>query len=69
MTRQIINTGTQANDGTGDTLRVAATKINENFAELYTTVGGDAGASTRLTDSGVTFLGLSFNTRLGFVEG
>lgn len=69
MTRQIINTGTQANDGTGDTLRVAGTKINENFAELYSTVGGDPGASTRLTDSGVTFLGLSYNTRLGFVEG
>jgi hypothetical protein len=69
MARQIINTGTVANDGTGDTLRVAGTKINENFAELYSTVGGDVGGSTRLTDSGVTFLGLSYNTRLGFVEG
>jgi hypothetical protein len=69
MARQTINTGTTANDGSGDTLRVAGTKINENFVELYTTVGGGVGNPTRLTDSGVTFLGLSYNTRLGFVEG
>jgi len=69
MARQTINTGTTANDGSGDTLRVAGTKINENFVELYTTVGGGTGNPTRLTDSGVTFLGLSYNTRLGFVEG
>lgn len=35
MTRQIINVGSVANDGTGDALRFAFTKTNENFAELY----------------------------------
>lgn len=35
MARQTIVTGTLANDGTGDSLRVAGTKINSNFLELY----------------------------------
>ena len=35
MARQTINIGTTANDGTGDPLRTAFDKINDNFAELY----------------------------------
>ena len=35
MARQIINVGVTANDGTGDGLRTAFIKSNENFAELY----------------------------------
>lgn len=35
MARQNIFTGTTANDGTGDTLRSAFTKVNANFVELY----------------------------------
>ena len=42
MARQTLNRGTVANDGTGDTLRTAAQKINENFSELYTAIGGDS---------------------------
>lgn len=42
MTRQNINVGSSANDGTGDTLRNAGTKINQNFQELYTQLGGDS---------------------------
>jgi hypothetical protein len=38
MSQQIINTGVIANDGTGDNLRVAATKSNDNFTELYTLI-------------------------------
>ena len=58
MTRQIINRGTTANDGTGDTLRTAAQKINENFSELYTIVGGDSGTSQVSFDSdGILFEG------------
>ena len=34
MTIQTINLGNYANDGTGDDLRVAFTKVNENFAAL-----------------------------------
>lgn len=35
MARQTISRGSVANDGTGDSLRVAAGKINDNFEELY----------------------------------
>lgn len=35
MAQQIITTGNVAGDGTGDPLRDAFTKINENFTELY----------------------------------
>lgn len=35
MTQQLINVGTAANDGTGDSLRVGGQKINDNFTELY----------------------------------
>ena len=34
-TRKILNIGSFANDGTGDTLRDAADKINHNFSHLY----------------------------------
>ena len=51
MTKLVIANGTTANDGTGDTLRSAATKINSNFSEIYTILGGD---STALT-SKITF--------------
>lgn len=36
MAKQLINTGSIANDGTGDTLRVAFNKVNNNTNELYT---------------------------------
>ena len=35
MARQAINIGSSANDGTGDPLRTAFDKINDNFIELY----------------------------------
>ena len=38
MTKQIIETGSSANDGTGDTLRTGAQKINANFTELYNSI-------------------------------
>jgi len=33
MAQEIINIGTTPNDGTGDPLRTAFTKVNENFTE------------------------------------
>ena len=51
MTRQNIGIGTLANDGTGDTLRSAGEKINENFVELYLKLGGDSDVLT----AGVAF--------------
>ena len=35
MARQNINIGTIANDGTGDDLRTAMQKVNDNFVEVY----------------------------------
>lgn len=40
MAQQTINIGTVANDGTGDPLRSAFDKVNDNFTELYG-FGGD----------------------------
>lgn len=60
MTRQNISTGSSANDGTGDTLRSAGTKINANFTEIYTFLGGNASTlSTQvsLEDSSIVFEG------------
>ncbi len=36
MALQTVNIGTTANDGTGDQLRVAFDKLNDNFNEVYT---------------------------------
>ena len=64
MARQNISTGSSANDGTGDTLRSAATKINANFTEIYDFLGtpGDSStlaSSVRFEDSAVLFEGLT----------
>jgi hypothetical protein len=45
MTQQTINLGTYANDGTGDDLRTAFTKVNANFTDLYTTISNLNGAN------------------------
>lgn len=39
MSKQTINTGVILNDGSGDTLRVAGGKINDNFGEIYSKLG------------------------------
>ena len=41
MAQQTINIGTVANDGTGDPLRSAFDKVNDNFTELYADDAGD----------------------------
>ena len=72
MARQTLNRGTTANDGTGDTLRTAAQKINENFEELYLSIGGDSATATvTLTEDGIVFEGQTeddFETTLIAVE-
>jgi len=71
MTRQNIGIGSSANDGNGDTLRQAGTKINSNFAEVYALLGGgdSSNLSSQITleTDAVTFEGTSandFETRL-----
>ena len=39
MAKQVINTGNTVNDGTGDSLRSAGAKINQNFDEIYSILG------------------------------
>ena len=39
MAQQTINIGTVANDGTGDPLRTAFDKTNDNFTEVYAGLG------------------------------
>ena len=39
MAKQLIGIGSSANDGTGDNLRVGADKVNDNFNEIYSTIG------------------------------
>ena len=48
MAQQNINIGSSANDGTGDPLRTAFDKINDNFNELY---GSTAEANDLIEDS------------------
>ena len=48
MAQQTINIGSAANDGTGDPLRTAFDKINDNFNELY---GSTAEANDLVEDS------------------
>jgi len=74
MTRQNLDLGTTANDGTGDTLRQAGTKINTNFQELYQKLGGDSNSlsgSISVGAAGVTFEGSTednFETSLVVVD-
>jgi hypothetical protein len=39
MAREILNSGVNPNDGSGDSLRLASQKINTNFSELYNALG------------------------------
>ena len=76
MTRQNINTGSAANDGTGDTLRTAGGKINDIFIELYNFLGAEGDSSTlasrvKFQDSAIVFEGLTADaheTRLFAVD-
>ena len=60
MARQAINIGSSANDGTGDPLRTAFDKINDNFIELYgtdndiNTLDADLNVNTHAITTGVT---------------
>ncbi len=49
MAKLGINTGSIPNDGTGDTLLAAALKINQNFDEIYTTLGDGSNLSGVVT--------------------
>jgi len=56
MAREIINTGTTPNDGTGDKLRNAFIKVNSNFAEVYTDKVDKVSAKSLILDSEISRL-------------
>ena len=49
MSKQLINRGVVANDGTGDNLRVGAGKINDNFDEVYAAIGDGTSLYSNIT--------------------
>jgi len=51
MVQRIINIGAAANDGTGDPIRDAFTKANENFTEIYASVDTIPTDISELTDA------------------
>ena len=57
MGKQTINIGTTANDGTGDAIRTAFDKANDNFDELY----GVTGFISRFDASTITVYGSTLN--------
>ncbi len=63
MAKQTINIGSVANDGTGDPLRSAFDKVNDNFDELYAT-GTFSGSYTDLTNkpTSITSFGITDGT-------
>ena len=54
MSKQTINVGTNQDDGTGDNLRSAFVKVNENFTEIYTELGGTALSNISMSGSTIT---------------
>lgn len=61
MAQQIINIGTLPNDGQGDPLRVAYSKINDNFTEVYGDIGSmvtQLVAGSGITISPITGIGV-----------
>jgi len=59
MSKLVINTGSNPNDGTGDSLRDGADKINANFTEIYSALGPNTSLSVGF---GRTVIGISATT-------
>lgn len=62
MARAIIAIGSSGNDGTGDTLRAGAIKINNNFAEVYNDLAS-FGLLVNDSSGGLNLEGISFDQR------
>ena len=52
MSKLIVNIGATANDKTGDTIRAAFDKVNQNFTELYATTSADVQIPTQSNNGG-----------------
>lgn len=56
MSRLGINTGSTANDGTGDSLRSAMGKVNSNFLEIYNSFGNGSNLISYASTAGISTL-------------
>ena len=65
MAQQTVNIGTAANDGTGDPVRTAGTKINANFTELYGLVYTNALARAAIHAAPSVVTGTAYTLVLG----
>lgn len=68
MAYQAIGLGSAANDGTGDDLRAAGTKVNANFVELYAAVGAAAIKTAYESNADTNAFTDAEKTKLGTVE-
>lgn len=64
MAKQEINIGASANDGTGDDLRTAFDKVNDNFSEVYVELGGSS--LSNITINGNTLISDNTNGDINF---
>jgi hypothetical protein len=63
MARQTIDIGAVGNDGTGDSIRDSFRKVNDNFRELYSSLGlGERLKFTGLEDAPSTYVGQNDTT-------
>lgn len=67
MAYQAIGLGAAADDGTGDTLRIGADKVNDNFVELYTLLGNGTSLTSGISVSGsaITLAGPTITGAIG----
>lgn len=59
MAQQIINTGEEPNDGTGEPLRSAFNAVNENFTEIY--AAGPVGSNVVISGNTIAVTGTNNN--------
>ena len=52
MAKQLIGIGSAPNDNTGDTLRVGADKVNDNFDEIYSALGNQSELGVNIANAG-----------------
>lgn len=65
MSKLVINTGSNPNDGTGDSLRDGADKINANFTEIYSALGPNTTLSVGFAKTVIGISATTFNVGIG----
>ena len=68
MAYQSIGLGTAADDGTGDSLRIGADKVNDTFVEIYTLLGTGTALTSGISST-ATVVTLTAPTISGVVGG